>query len=1242
MARTALLALAALVAVGCSDQSVTATNASPEALITSHDDGAVVYEGDELTLVGVVSDPDHGATELRATWSLGGAVICEGVTPEVDGSTACVGTAGPDDATVSLAVLDPGGAAGVTSVTLDVVATGAPTVTITAPDPDGTFYSDQGVTLAGSVDDVEDAPQDLAVWWQSSLDGALGAEGTADADGGVETTAFLSQGDHVLTLFARDSTDKTGSDTASVTVGPANTAPSCEILSPEAGSTGAEGALVTFEATASDPDQPADSLAVTWSSDKDGELATGTPTTPGDITLATSDLSLATHTISLVVADEVDATCTAQLTYTVGSAPTVSLTAPTTGDLFNEGDAVTLAAQVSDTEDSPTTLTLSWDSSVDGTLSTQGADSTGLAQVVSGALSAGEHVLTVTVTDSSGMWASALATFTINALPSAPTVSLSPDPATTDDTLIASANGSTDPDGSGTVSYTYAWYEAGSLSSASTGATFPASATTRDLTYKVVVTPSDGTGDGTAAEAELTIQNADPVIATPTITPATGVTTSTTLSCSTTATDADGDSPALTYAWDADGSSLGVADSMDLGRHGVAVGATITCTATATDDQTAQVSASTAVTVDNTDPTVDSVVVTAPADGATTSSTLTCAASATDPDGDTPTLSYAWDNGGTSLGTGSGLTLSSATAAPGDSITCTATATDADGGSATGTDSATVINSAPSVASIAISPSTSVTTSSNLQCSATATDPDGETPTLGYTWDGDGVSLGSGTSLTLDPSTASPGDTITCTATATDGAGDTGSGTAFVTVDNSVPSITSVSISPTSPSTTDTLTCSHSGWSDPDGDSDQSTYAWDVNGTGVGSDTSLTTTLVYGDTITCTVTPYDGTDTGTPGSDSVTITNSSPVVDSLTLDPADPGTDDTVAATVSTSDAEGDSVTVTYAWFVDGVETGHTGTTLDGASWFDKDQTVTVEVTPDDGTDAGATASDSVTVANSPPGAPTLAITPSTPDVGTDDLVCEVDVDAADADGDAITYVMTWTVDGTAYSSAGDTGDSAGWLGAETTTWSDDTVPAEDTSAGETWICTAEPDDGDDVGATATATVTLAGEAWSGTIEMPATDTVDGYSGGAWGSMNGDGRIASRIVLTQACVNPELAFYQHGSADTTIQGSYYVMDSSGTVLAYSDYQTMGSCNDCWHPHPGRLAVTIEAGTTYYLGFQNTAGDMSGPSIYEDADARTVDIATFDDPRADQPGTSTNRGLATTPAGWQHRWRVDCE
>ena len=167
--------------------------------------------------------------------------------------------------------------------------------------------------------------------------------------------------------------------------------------------------------------------------------------------------------------------------------------------------------------------------------------------------------------------------------------------------------------------------------------------------------------------------------------------------------------------------------------------------------------------------------------------------------------------------------------------------------------------------------------------------------------------------------------------------------------------------------------------------------------------------------------------------------------------------------------------------------------------------------------------------------------------------------------------------------------------------------------------------------------------AYTGVIEMSASGTVDGFQAGYWSALNGNGRAATRVVLTSECTNPQLALYQHPTADTSIQGSYYVLDATEAVLDYSDFQTYSGCNDCWLPHPGRLSLTMSAGQVYWLVFHNGTGmgDMSGPSIYVDASVRTVGIATFDAPRADQPGNDV-RGLPGSAVSWQNRWRIDCE
>jgi hypothetical protein len=84
-----------------------------------------------------------------------------------------------------------------------------------------------------------------------------------------------------------------------------------------------------------------------------------------------------------------------------------------------------------------------------------------------------------------------------------------------------------------------------------------------------------------------------------------------------------------------------------------------------------------------------------------------------------------------------------------------------------------------------------------------------------------------------------------------------------------------VSVSPTTAYADTTLTATPSGWSDADGDSPGYRYQWKKNGSDISGATASTLTganLSGGDVVTCQVTPWDGTDTGTPKvSNAVTI-----------------------------------------------------------------------------------------------------------------------------------------------------------------------------------------------------------------------------------------------------------------------------------------------------------------------------------------------------------------------------------
>jgi len=145
-------------------------------------------------------------------------------------------------------------------------------------------------------------------------------------------------------------------------------------------------------------------------------------------------------------------------------------------------------------------------------------------------------------------------------------------------------------------------------------------------------------------------------------------------------------------------------------------------------------------------------------------------------------------------------------------------------------------------------------------------------------------------------------------------------------------------------------------------------------------------------------------------------------------------------------------------WTVNSGANGETSDTLNSAATA-KDDVIVVVVTPNDGTQDGQTATDSVTVINTPPTAPVIQVLPQTPAAGVDDLVCSVVTPSIDADNDGVTYSFAWTVDTAAFGAA------------VTTTETGDTVPAASTGDDEEWQCTVTPNDTDDDGPTASVTV---------------------------------------------------------------------------------------------------------------------------------------------------------------------------
>ncbi|CAM2005871.1 pre-peptidase C-terminal domain-containing protein [Acanthopleuribacter pedis] len=96
----------------------------------------------------------------------------------------------------------------------------------------------------------------------------------------------------------------------------------------------------------------------------------------------------------------------------VNSAPTISIDSPADGDQFNQGDTVTFSGSAQDAEDGDLSASITWSSSLDGNLGTG-------ASLDRSDLSAGNHSITASVTDSNGDGTSASIAISVNGLPQA-------------------------------------------------------------------------------------------------------------------------------------------------------------------------------------------------------------------------------------------------------------------------------------------------------------------------------------------------------------------------------------------------------------------------------------------------------------------------------------------------------------------------------------------------------------------------------------------------------------------------------------------------------------------------------------------------------------------------------------------------------------------------------------------------------------------------------------------------------
>ena len=195
----------------------------------------------------------------------------------------------------------------------------------------------------------------------------------------------------------------------------------------------------------------------------------------------------------------------------------------------------------------------------------------------------------------------------------------------------------------------------------------------------------------------------------------------------------------------------------------------------------------------------------------------------------------------------------------------------------------TILNALATVANVRITPE-GATSSDTLTCAhEDAVDADGTTTfTYAYGWSVDGERIGA-TNPTLNTSKFDRDAVVQCHVVVNDGEqdGDEHSSEEIL-IGNSPPAVSGVVLTPMAPSEDDDIDCDYASFEDADGDNDQSEYSWTINGVNAGSSNYLTSGYQNGDTVTCTVTPFDGYDYGTPVSISAVVAD--PVDCSVTGD----------------------------------------------------------------------------------------------------------------------------------------------------------------------------------------------------------------------------------------------------------------------------------------------------------------------------------------------------------------------
>ena len=282
------------------------TNQIPTVTITQPGNGSSFSDGQTITFQGSANDPEDG--------TLSGASLVWTSSLDLQigtGTSFTRNDLSTGSHTITLTATDSEGAKAskTVGIGIDAPPNQQPTATITAPANGSSFTMGTNISFQGSANDPEDGTlTGASLVWTSSNDGQIGT-GTSFA------WSTLSVGSHTITLKATDSGALTGSTSIQITITQPNQQPTATITAPASGSSFTEGTNISFQGSATDPeDGTLTGASLVWTSSNDGQIGTGTSFT-------WSNLSVGSHSITLKATDSDGATGSKTVALVIESSP---------------------------------------------------------------------------------------------------------------------------------------------------------------------------------------------------------------------------------------------------------------------------------------------------------------------------------------------------------------------------------------------------------------------------------------------------------------------------------------------------------------------------------------------------------------------------------------------------------------------------------------------------------------------------------------------------------------------------------------------------------------------------------------------------------------------------------------------------------------------------------------------------------------------------------------------------------